>query len=293
MYSAQKVFEEALVLVICNNQQISSDLNTILKSSGLKPVFVSRADKGLSVLRHASEARTPIALVICDYALPDMTGYSFVKTLRDDPTIANNKTVVLTPDHPTGHLPIFSPLGISHILQWPGRSENLIGAIAEYIPLLRKTDAVLSDQSDAGDVQDNSRLRILAADDNTINLAVLKGFLNLFGYAPDTVVNGAEAVKAFKNLHYDLILMDVSMPVMDGVVATLQIREIEKRLGKPHSVPIIAVTAHYTQSQKARYLEAGMNDVIAKPISKAAINDCLQKWCSQNEVETNPRQAFG
>lgn len=285
-----RYFDEALVLIICDNPQNSASLNSTLKASGLKPIFVSRADKGLSVLKHASETKTPIALVICDFTLPDMTGYDFVKTLRAIPMIADNKVVVLTPDHPANYLPVFSGLGVSHVLQWPGRSENLTGAIAEYIPLRREIETKSEIPLDHQDAVADNRLRILAADDNAINLAVLKGFLNLSGYAPDTVVNGAEAVKAFKNLHYDLILMDVSMPVMDGVVATIQIREIEKRLGKPQ-IPIVAVTAHYTKSQKERYIEAGMNDVIAKPISKEVIDNCLEKWCARYTPANTPQRA--
>ncbi len=289
-YPTTKVFDEAMVLVICDNQHNSSSLNTALKASGLKPIFVSRGDKGLSVLKHARETNTPIALVICDYNLPDMTGYDFVRTLRAIPLIAENKVILLTPDHPATYLPVFSAIGVSHILQWPGRAESLAGAIAEYIPLARNGDDKLGKTPNALGKNGDIRLKILAADDNAINLAVLKGFLNLSGFAPDTVVNGVEAVKAFKNLHYDLILMDVSMPVMDGVVATLQIREIEKRMGK-QQVPIVAVTAHYSKSQKERYLEAGMNDVIAKPISKEVIDGCLEKWCPRFETDKPSQRA--
>ncbi len=287
-----KLFDEALVLVVRGNEAISSQLNTQLKTAGLKPIFVSSGEKGLSVLRHARESNTPLALVICDYALGDLTGYDFVTRTRQDPLLADTKIILTTQDHPMGYLSVFQPMGVNHIVRWPGRAEDLTGAIAEYIPVRREIKPT-------GQIQDPSLdsearpFRILAADDNAINLAVLKGFLNLAGYTPDTVVNGAEAVKAFKNLQYDMILMDISMPVMDGVVATLQIREIEKRIGKA-PVPIIAITAHYTPSQKKRYLEAGMNDVLAKPISQSEIENCLSEWSPRFETATETRRAaFG
>jgi len=287
---SKRLFDESLVLVLTDNGNFSANLNAILTSAGLKPIFVSRAEKGLSILQHAKEAQTPVPLAICDYALPDMTGFNFLKSLRTDPRIRDQKVILLTPDHPVGHMPVFAPLGISHIIQWPGRSENLTGAIAEYIPLRREEPAIASISAEPS--RNDTGFRILAADDNAINLAVLKGFLNLSGYTPDTVVNGAEAVKAFKNAQYDLILMDVSMPVMDGVVATLQIREIEKQVGS-EPVPIVAVTAHYTASQKQRYLEAGMNDVIAKPISQREIQNCLEQWCPRFEAQPQKIQATG
>jgi len=277
--ASQKIFDEAIVLVVRNNELASSELNTRLTEAGLKPIFVTRGEKGLTVLRHARESGTPLGLVICDYSLPDMSGYDFARLLRSVPSTAETKMVLLTTDHPMGHLPTFAPLGVSHIVQWPGRAENLTGAIAEYIPLRRNVPAAnASPEKVAVSTASSDQLRILAADDNAINLAVLRGFLNLAGYSPDTVKDGAEAVTAFKNLHYDLILMDISMPVMDGVAATLQIREIEKRVGKP-PIPIVAVTAHYTPGQKSQYIEAGMNDVIAKPINQNVIKECLETWC--------------
>lgn len=279
LINSKRLFDEALVLVIYDNGQFNSDLNNVLTSAGLRPIFVSRAEKGLSVLKHAKESGTPLALVICDIAISDMPGEAFVRAVRLDHTIADTKIVMLTSDQPMGQLSRFSPLNVSHILKWPCRAADLTGAIAEYIPIRRELSPPPADQS-AGAPVSSAPLKILAADDNAINLAVLRGFLNLAGYSPDTVRNGAEAVKAFKNMHYDLILMDISMPVMDGIVATLQIREIEKRIGKT-PVPIVAVTAHYTPSQRDRYLEVGMNDVIAKPIRQEKIESCLEKWCDR------------
>ncbi len=289
MHRGSKLFDEALVLVVNANETSSSQLNTQLISAGLKPIFVSNGEKGLSVLRHAQESNTSLALVICDYSLGDMTSYEFVTKVRQNPPIAETKIILTTQDHPMGYLSTFQPLGVNQVIRWPGRTEDLTGAIAEYIPLRREIQP--AGQTGEGPHNLHPRpFRILAADDNAINLAVLKGFLNLAGYTPDTVINGAEAVKAFKNIQYDLILMDISMPVMDGVVATLQIREIEKRIGKP-PVPIIAITAHYNPSQKNRYLEAGMNEVLAKPISQAEIENCLSKWSPRFETGIENQRA--
>lgn len=271
------LFDARSVLVLTDNVNLSPTLNSILSEAGLKPFFVSQASKGLSVLEHAKQSNAAFDLVIADFNLPEVSGLEFVKSVRKSQFAADQKIIVLTPGHPSGYLTEFKRWNVPHVLQWPGRPQDLIGAVAEYIPLAQ------TELSEFQTTEENAKdqpLRILCADDNAINLAVLKGFLSLAGFSPDSVENGAEAVKAYKNAPYDLILMDIMMPVMDGVIATLQIRELEKQSGR-QPVPIVAVTAHYTPSQRNRYIDAGMNDVIAKPIGKAVIDECLEKWCKR------------
>ena len=292
MSNLQTMFDEKLILVVSADQYVSSVLNSNLTKSGLKPIFVSSAAKAQSILRHARECESPIPLVLYDHELPDMTSLVFANLVRNDAVIRESKIIALTRENPAALLNKLGPWNISHVLHLPCRYNDLTGAIAEYIPFSNTANV---DFIETQTIDDNAAYRILCADDNAINLAVLRGFLNIAGYSPDTVANGAQAVKAYKNIQYDLILMDIMMPVMDGVVATLQIRELEKQMSRP-PVPIVAVTAHYTHSQKDRYLAAGMNDVIAKPIGKKAIDDCLAKWC-QRYVEPevahtgHPRQA--
>ena len=119
-------------------------------------------------------------------------------------------------------------------------------------------------------------VRILVAEDIAVNRAVAKGFLNLRGYEADFVENGAAAVEAVQAQHYDLVLMDMEMPVMDGLQATAAIRALAGPAGQ---VPIVALTANALSSAQTRCREAGMNDVVTKPINQAeffgAIDACL------------------
>ncbi len=119
-------------------------------------------------------------------------------------------------------------------------------------------------------------VRILVAEDIAVNRAVAKGFLNLRGYEADFVENGAAAVEAVQAQHYDLVLMDMEMPVMDGLQATATIRALAGPAGQ---VPIVALTANALSSAQTRCREAGMNDVVTKPINQAeffgAIDACL------------------
>jgi CheY-like chemotaxis protein/HPt (histidine-containing phosphotransfer) domain-containing protein len=120
-------------------------------------------------------------------------------------------------------------------------------------------------------------LRILIADDNHINQKVAISLLENLGYRADVVANGYEAIEAYKLVPYDIVLMDVQMPEMDGFEASRQIRTIEDRKGR--HTPIIAMTAHARQEDKDRCLAAGMDDYVSKPIKpqalKAAIERCI------------------
>jgi KaiC/GvpD/RAD55 family RecA-like ATPase/CheY-like chemotaxis protein/HPt (histidine-containing phosphotransfer) domain-containing protein len=129
-----------------------------------------------------------------------------------------------------------------------------------------------------------SAVRILLAEDNFTNQQVALGILKKLGLRADAVANGAEAVKALETLPYDLVLMDVQMPEMDGYEATQQIRNPQSAVTN-HGIPIIAMTAHAMQGDRERCLEAGMNDYVTKPIAPQALAEALDKWLPKEEGE--------
>jgi len=115
------------------------------------------------------------------------------------------------------------------------------------------------------------------AEDNITNQQVVVGILKKLGLRADTVANGAEAVKALESIPYDLVLMDVQMPEMDGLEATRQIRNPRSAIPN-RSIPIIAMTAHAMQGDKEKCLEAGMDDYVVKPVSPRALAEAMEKW---------------
>jgi CheY-like chemotaxis protein len=120
-------------------------------------------------------------------------------------------------------------------------------------------------------------VRILLAEDNITNQQVAVGILKKLGLRADAVANGAEAVKALEALPYDLVLMDVQMPEMNGLEATRHIRNPQSAV-RNHQIPIIAMTAGAMQGDREKCLEAGMNDYVSKPISPQALAEALDKW---------------
>jgi CheY-like chemotaxis protein len=114
------------------------------------------------------------------------------------------------------------------------------------------------------------------AEDNVVNQKVALRILQKFGYHADTVANGKEAVTTLQSVPYDLVLMDVQMPEMNGFEATQAIRDPESKVLRP-DIPIIAMTAHALKGDREKCLEAGMDDYISKPVAGSTLNDMLEK----------------
>jgi CheY-like chemotaxis protein/HPt (histidine-containing phosphotransfer) domain-containing protein len=128
------------------------------------------------------------------------------------------------------------------------------------------------------------KARILLAEDNITNQQVALGILRKLGLRADAVANGAEALKALETIPYDLVLMDVQMPVMDGLEATRAIRNPQSAI-RNHQVPVIAMTAHAMQGDREKCLEAGMNDYVSKPVATQALAEALEKWLPEAKAE--------
>ena len=135
------------------------------------------------------------------------------------------------------------------------------------------------------------KLRILIAEDNIVNQKVAKQILDRLGYRADTVANGQEVLSALEKIPYDLILMDVQMPEMDGPETTAVIREKEKETGR--HIPIIALTAHAMNGDREKYLGMRMDDYLSKPINPGALEEALIRWIrpgSAKKLEPFPAQ---
>jgi CheY-like chemotaxis protein len=127
---------------------------------------------------------------------------------------------------------------------------------------------------------------ILVVEDNRINQKVLSHQLINLGYAIEVAENGAEALAKVKSRRYDLIFMDVQMPVMDGFQATHEIRSLGKDAS---SVPIVAVTANAFQNEREKCFSSGMDDYLTKPVDKDRLKEALRRWASGNRSEAKRR----
>ena len=140
----------------------------------------------------------------------------------------------------------------------------------------------------------DTNARILLAEDNIVNQKMQPGILNKLGLNAEVVGTGEEAIQAAATGRFDLVTLDVQMPFVDGLEAARSIREAEAKL-KSDMVPIVAMTAHALQGDRARCISAGMNDYLAKPISRRALCEILARWLPRNinaqQSEKNPKKS--
>jgi CheY-like chemotaxis protein len=169
--------------------------------------------------------------------------------------------------------------GFSSSLVKPVRISALLNAIHEALDShpkrasLQRADPAPSTPSEANAVG----CRILLAEDNHINQKVALGILRKLGHHADAVSNGLEALKALEALPYDLVLMDVQMPEMDGIEATRRIRMPSSKV-LDRNIPIIAMTAHAMAGDREHCLSCGMDDYVSKPVSSRTLTEALARW---------------
>ena len=196
-----------------------------------------------------------------------------------------------------GDARMMEEIGIAAFLVKPVRQSDLFDSLAAVLAdaaVPRPTRPIITRHA----IREMRRgaLRILLAEDNVTNQQVALGILKRLGLRADAVANGAEAVRTLETVSYDLVLMDVQMPEMDGLEATRHIRDPASAV-KRHDVPIIAMTAHAMQGDRERCLEAGMNDYVSKPVSPQALADALERWLPRDDgaalphPATDPREA--
>jgi CheY-like chemotaxis protein/HPt (histidine-containing phosphotransfer) domain-containing protein len=177
-------------------------------------------------------------------------------------------------------------IGFSSYLTKPVRQSDLFDCLAAVLAGQNMWQAMSSPvlRANRYPVLNQMTGRILLAEDNITNQNVAVGILKKMGLRAEAVADGEEAVKALETIHYDLVLMDVQMPVMDGLEATRRIRDSRSAV-KNHRIPVIAMTAGVMQNDREQCLNAGMNDYVAKPVSPHALAEVLGKWLPKEKNE--------
>jgi len=197
--------------------------------------------------------------------------------------MADMRVALMTPLGECGKRGHLEEIGFAGYLTKPISHRELMDFLCpsmEDWPAVHGRSKSLLIRNAAGDVLSlsaSNNPRVLVVEDHIINQEVARRMLNRLGLHADIAADGAEAVRALEKVSYDLVFMDVQMPVMDGMAAARQIRNPESAVLN-HDVPIIAMTAHAMQGDREKCLQAGMNDYISKPISRRHLAELLQKW---------------
>jgi PAS domain S-box-containing protein len=246
-----------------------------LESWGMTVDTAVNGPAALRILKEAAEAGRSYDTVILDQMMPGMAGLDVARAIRSNPWSASVPIILASSDGSEELRRAAQAIGVNATIMKPVRCHYLLEHIR------RSTDLPVpsSSESPASVTQANSvparLLNILLAEDNLINQQVAARRLEKLGHTVEIANNGAEAVAALKARSYDLILMDVQMPEMDGFEATAAIRSMP---GEKRRIPIIAMTANALPSDCERCLAAGMDDYIAKPVHQRTLVELIEKW---------------
>ena len=267
------------VLVVDDNETNRVILRRTLDAWGCRIVEAASGAEGLERLATCHETGTPVRLAILDMHMPEMDGQELARRIRADERFTGVPLVLLSS---VGALAEARQMGFAEALAKPVRQATLLRAILSALGGDR--DAQQVEQAPAFRAL-SERLRVLLAEDNRVNRLVAINMLKRFGCDVDAAETGREAVEAVAANEYDLVLMDVQMPEMDGFEATAEIRRRETPGGR--RLPIIAMTAHAMTGDQERCLAAGMDDYVAKPVTREALVAKLERWI----VERRGREA--
>jgi CheY-like chemotaxis protein len=294
--------EDIRVLVIDDNDVNRRILTEQLRTWGIDGHAVADGPSGMAILHEAVSLGFVIDAVILDYHMPVMNGLDVVERIRADERFDNIAIVFLTSMDVVGDETLFTDLNVQAHLMKPARARLLRSTLFDVVRDVRQKRArqhpqalgpsggapVRSENSStdkkrrvAPAVPDRRRpclVDVLVAEDNDVNQIVFTQILQQAGLRFLIVGNGKKAVQAWEEHNPAVILMDVSMPVMNGHQATLAIRAAEQAAADGRHVPIIGVTAHTQEADRELCLAAGMDDYLSKPISPEILEDKIAQW---------------
>jgi len=262
------------VLVVDDNLTSRRILAGLLSNWGMEPTLEGDAQSALRTLERAQALQKPFPLVLTDANMPEIDGFSFAKQIRSRPRLRVTTIMMLTSAGQRGDAARCRELGVGAYLTKPIGQYELLDALLQVVASQPKEDspALITRHSLR---EDQESLRILLAEDNLVNQTLAARLLEKRGHRVALARNGREAVAQVEREHFDLVLMDVQMPELDGLEATLAIREKEKATGA--HLPIVAMTAHAMRGDQERCLAAGMDGYVSKPINIKELISVVQK----------------
>ncbi|MBN2420289.1 MAG: response regulator [Deltaproteobacteria bacterium] len=244
--------------------------------------FCDLANSGeiaLSMLNAFASANTPFDAVITDMRMPGMNGMELGRRIKSDPGLKDTTIIMLTSQGIRGDASIISKIGFAAYLTKPIGRSQLFDCIVKVLTDKTGTDHVKKAQIITKytiSEEKRKKIRILLVEDNIVNQKLALRFIEKFGFKADSAANGKEAIKALESFHYDIVLMDIQMPEMDGLEATKIIRDPQSNVLN-HNIKIIAMTAHAMQGDKERCINAGMNDYTNKPINPQELLNAIER----------------
>jgi len=244
---------------------------------------VDVAISGLEALKKLHDYKqkgTPFHAAIVDMLMPGMDGKMLGRRIKSDPDLTETILVMLTSAGKRGDAILLQDIGFSAYLTKPVKQQQLYDclstALGMPLTIVKKPAKPIITRFSLSEEKKRS-IRILLVEDNAVNQKVALKMLGKYGYYADTAHNGIDAVRLMENVFYDLVLMDVIMPDMDGYETTARIRDMSSTI-RNHDVIVIAMTAHAMKGDREKCLAAGMNDYLSKPINPRSLLETIERW---------------
>jgi signal transduction histidine kinase/ligand-binding sensor domain-containing protein/HPt (histidine-containing phosphotransfer) domain-containing protein/BarA-like signal transduction histidine kinase len=262
------------ILVVDDNELCLNVITELLQEFHCQITAVASAETALALLATAKSNNKSYDVVITDWRMPKMDGISFAKAIQDDKNQYNVRAVLMvTAFDKSDAMPLAHSSGIDGFLEKPVNASLLLEAIMDVLKISPDEDFYSIKNAS---LMDFSTTDILLVEDNELNQQVVLGFLEDTQANVDVAENGLVALEKLANKSYDLVLMDIQMPEMDGVTATQEIR----KQAQFKKLPIIAMTAHAMPDELNKCLAAGMNEYFTKPIDPNALFSLMAKYLS-------------
>ena len=256
-------------LIVDDNATNRRILREMLTHWGFRPEAVEDGRVGMIRLRQAAAAGEPFRLILLDAMMPEMDGFAMAQRVKADATFAGIPMIMLSSAGQQRDAARCRELGVATYLTKPVKQSDLLDSITTVMSrssLAEPGTAAPIEPAPRNPAGTPQRLRILVAEDNPVNQRLAVRLLEKHGHEPVVVGDGREALAAVEAGNFDLVLMDVQMPNLDGLEATRILRERECRRGAVARLPVIAMTAHAMKGDRERCLEAGCDDYVSKPI---------------------------
>ena len=275
------------VLVVDDNRTNRRILDGLLNHWGMRPTSVADGESALAELEAARRTKTPYELVLTDMHMPRMDGFGLVESIQRSQGSSMATIMMLSSGGHRGDAARCAELGVAAYLLKPVRQSELREAIARALANRERTGEtpMITRYGLVADRAPGHRLNVLLAEDNVVNQKLAIRLLQKRGHVVTVVGNGKDALTALDTARFDLVLMDVQMPEMDGLEATRELRRLEQAGGT--RTPVIAMTALAMKGDRERCLEAGMDAYLSKPIRPEELDDLLDLYTAARGSDTS------
>jgi len=265
-------------LIVDDSETNRRIVREMLGTAGMRIAEADRGATALDALRRAREEGRPYDIVILDQQMPDLDGFAVAATIRADPGLVDTRMLMLTSAGQRGDGQRCRELGIRGYLSKPASRSDLLEAAAAVVSAAQPRTIGPTDIVTRHSIAENRpRLRILLAEDNPVNQEVAATILRRRGHDVDLVGDGRAAVEAAVAERYDVVLMDIQMPLMDGFEATEAIRATPGG----RDLPIIALTAHAQRGERERCLARGLSGYLTKPFKAHELFALVEGWADE------------